>query len=69
VVDGANGRVVSFLLCMNFELDVLAWTAEWSFWAICPVAIASKSPRPNPGPTLITERSAMRVREEVRGGT
>jgi hypothetical protein len=29
-VDGANARVVSFLLCMSFELDASTLTAEWS---------------------------------------
>jgi len=68
-VDGADVGVVNVLLCMSFELDALVLTAEWSSWATCPVAIASKSPKPNPGPTLVAERSAMRVGEEVRGGT
>ncbi len=68
-VDGGDAGVVSFLLCVSFELDVLALTAQWSSWAIYSVAIASKSSRPNPSPTLIAERSTMRVGEEVRGGT
>ncbi len=68
-MDGANGGVVSFLLCVNFELDALALTVEWSSWATCHVAIASKSPKLNPGPTLIAKGCVMRVGEEVRGGT
>jgi hypothetical protein len=54
---------------MSFKLDALVLTVEWSSWTTCPVAIASKSPRPNLGPTLVAERSAMHVGEEVRGGT
>jgi uncharacterized membrane protein YjjB (DUF3815 family) len=36
-VDGADVGVVSFLLCVSFELDALALTVEWSSWAICYV--------------------------------
>jgi hypothetical protein len=67
-VDGVDAGVVSCLLCVSFELYALALAAEWS-WATCPIAIKSKSPRPNLGPMLIAERSAMHVGEEVRGGT
>ncbi len=67
-MDGADAGVVSCLLCVNFELDALALAAERS-WATCLVVIVSKSPRPNPGPMFIAERSAMHVGEEVRGGT
>ncbi len=67
-VDGADAGVVGCLLCVSFELDALALAAEWS-WATCPVVIASTSPRPNHGPMIIAERSAMHVGEEVRGGT
>ncbi len=63
-MDGADAGVVSCLLCVSFELDALALAR-----ATCPVVIASKSPRPNLGPMLIAERSAMHVGEEVRGGT
>ncbi len=68
-MDGADVGVVGFFLCVSFKLDALALTAKWSSWATCPIVIVSKSPRPNPGPTLITERSAMRVGGKVRGGT
>jgi hypothetical protein len=68
-VDGVDVGVVSFLLCVSFELDALALTTKWFFWATCHVAIASKSPRPNLGPTLIVEGFAMHVGEDMRGGT
>jgi hypothetical protein len=67
-VDGVDAGVVSCLICVNFELDALTLAAELS-WTTCSVAIESKSPRPNLGPMLIAERSAMHVGEEVRGGT
>ncbi len=65
-MDGADAGVVSFIFCVSFELDALVLMAEWPSWATCPFAIASKSPKPNPGPTLIAERFAMRVGEEMR---
>ncbi len=68
-VDGVDAIVVGFFLCVFFKLDTLTLTAKWSSWATCPVAITSKPPRPNPGPTLIAERSAMRVGGEMKGGT
>ncbi len=43
-MDGADAGVVGFLLCVCFELDVLALAAEWFSSATCPVAIASKPP-------------------------
>ncbi len=58
-VDGANVRVVGFLLCVCFELGALALVAKWSSWATYLVAIASKPPRPNPGPMLEHERSVV----------
>jgi hypothetical protein len=68
-VDEANARVVAFFLCLCFELDTLALTAQWSSWATCPTAIASKPLRPNLGLTFITKRSVMCVGGQVRGGT
>jgi hypothetical protein len=68
-VDKVNVGVVSFLLCMCFELDALTLVAEWFFRATCRAVIASKPPRPNLGPTLIVERFIMHVGGEVRGGT
>jgi hypothetical protein len=68
-VDGADARVVNFLLCMCFELDALALAVEWSSRATYPVANVSKPPIPNLRLMLIVERSAMRVGGEVRGGT
>jgi len=68
-VDGADAGVVSFLLCMCFELDALALAVGWSSRATCPVANTSKPPIPNFRPILIVERSVMRVGGEVRGGT
>jgi hypothetical protein len=56
-VDGADATVVGFLLCMCFELNVLALAAKWSFQATRPATIASKPPRPNPSLMLIAERS------------
>jgi hypothetical protein len=55
--------LVPFFACAS------SLTVEWSCWATYPTAIASKPPRPNPGPTLIAERSAMHVGGEVRGST
>ncbi len=66
-VDGADAGIIGFFLYVCFELDVLALAIEWSSWATCPIAIASKPLRPNPDPTLVAERSAMRVGGEVRG--
>ncbi len=66
-VDGADVGIVGFFLCVCFELDALALMAEWSSWATYLVAIASKPPRPNLGPTLIAERSVMHVGGQVRG--
>ncbi len=68
-VEGANAGVVGFFLCMCFNIDVLALMVELSSWATCLVAIASKPPRLNLGPTLIAKRSTMCVGGEVRGGT
>ncbi len=68
-VDGADVRVVGFLLCVCFELDALALAVERSSRATCPTAIACKPSRPNPSPMLVAERSIVRVGGEVRGGT
>ncbi len=68
-VDGVDAGVVSFLLCMCFELDALALVVKWSSGATCPAVIVSKPLRPNPGPMLQAERSIMRVGREVKGGT
>ncbi len=68
-MDGADAGVVSFLLCMCFELDALALAVEWSSWATCPVANASKPPILNLRSMFIVERSVMRVGGEVRGET
>ncbi len=68
-VDGADAGVVGFFLCVCFELDALALAVEWSFWATCPATIASKPLKLNLGPTLVAERSVVRVGGEVKGCT
>jgi hypothetical protein len=60
-VDGADVGGVGFLFCVCFELDALALAIEWSSRATYLATIASKPPRSNPGPTLVVERSAVRV--------
>ncbi len=67
-MDGVDAGVVGFLLCVCFGLDALALAAKWSSWATCLAMITSKPPRPNPGPTLVVERSTVRVGVEVKGG-
>ncbi len=68
-VDGADARVIGFLLFVCFQLDTLALIVEWSSRATRLVAIASKPLRPNLSPTFEVETFVVLMGGEVRGGT